>query len=157
MVVDFTLYDSINDNLIAYTKSGIMENFHFSKMCRSLYKFAPEGLKPRLSVRIGFDDHVVYVTLKEFVELKICSMIVKQFNHFRLKFPVRELVEFLDFFGWDCHEEKAGDFPYNTKFWVLTPRDGEHKNSDCVRKFLYACDYTDIDVDYNKKQIIVNV
>lgn len=84
-------------------------------------------------------------------------MQVRSYFHSRLKLPFKELVEFLDYFGWDCHEEKAGDFPYNTMFWMLTPRDGEHKNSDCIKKFLYACDYYDIDINYKKQVIFVYV
>lgn len=85
------------------------------------------------------------------------TQFVKQYHHIRMKFAFRDLVEFLTDFGWICTEDKNLDFPYDTLCWVLTPNADDHKNSDYIKKFLYACDYFDIFIDYDKKQILVYV
>lgn len=80
-----------------------------------------------------------------------------QYFHIRLKLPFKELAEYINYFGWSCEEDLNNDYPYNTKFWVLSPVTENHIKSDSMKKFLYACDYYDIKIDSNLKKIFVYV
>lgn len=75
----------------------------------------------------------------------------------RVRFPFKELVVFLTDFGWFSYEQKEEDFPYATQFWVVSPDTDSHKDSDYIKKFLYACGYYNIDINYKLKKIFVYI
>lgn len=75
----------------------------------------------------------------------------------RVRFPFKELVIFLNDFGWFCFEQKEDNFPYSTSYWVISPETDNHKKSDYIKKFLYACGYFEIDINYESKKIFVYI
>ena len=60
--------------------------------------------------------------------------------------------------GWDLHVVQDNDFPFDTKYFKLVPRETHRLfNSDDIRTLLYGFGYFNINVDYKEKIIIVYV
>lgn len=78
-------------------------------------------------------------------------------NERPLRLAFKELVTLIEALGWFASSVDNKEYPYNTFYWLMCPNSDDHVNSDEMKKFLYACGYYDIDIDYRQRQIRVNI
>lgn len=79
------------------------------------------------------------------------------FNERPMRLAFSHLESLITALGWHAEPFDDDNFPYNTYYWVVIPVTDSHINSDEMKKFLYACGYYDLDIDYENKKIHVNI